>query len=236
MTNPKKEIREYLNDLIKRLLFIKGLDRQLKIIKDWESANRVESLNIGAYFFRLVAYSFNRTILIELCKFFSDREEKSIIDFLKKAREHSPSIEPAKLKPLSLKREKLKPEIYLVIIDKHEKLIASQKEVINNLNNHRDKALAHSDAKYFADLEKLYEKFPLETKEIDELMEIATDILRNQNNCLFEYGLDIIVDSSRGVNNVLQYVRAYKRILDDEDLNGANFLKYKWDDYKKDKK
>jgi len=84
MTDPKKEIREYLSKLIDQLLYIDGLDEQLKIIKDWESIDKYEALNHGGYFFRLVTYSFNRTILIELCKLFSDKEQKSIIDFLKK--------------------------------------------------------------------------------------------------------------------------------------------------------
>lgn len=237
MTNPKKEIREYLSNLIKQLLYINGLDEQLKIIKDWESENKFEALNIGGYFFRLVAYSFNRTILIELCKLFSDKKkQKSIVDFLKKAREHTSSIEASKFNPASQKREILKPEVYHSYIDEQEKLITSKNKIIINLKTHRDKALAHSDSAYFSDPEKLYKNFPLDTEEIDELMKVATEILRYQHVYLLESDLEIKVYSVRSIDAVLQYVRAYKRILDDKEINGAEFLRYKWDDYKKDKK
>lgn len=236
MTNPKKEIREYLSNLIKQLLYINGLDEQLKIIKDWESENKYEALNIGGYFFRLVAYSFNRTILIELCKLFSDNEHKSIVDFLKKAREHTSSIEASKFNRTSQKREILKPEVYHSYIDEQEKLITSKSKIIISLKTHRDKALAHSDSAYFSNPEKLYENFPLDTKEIDELMKVATEILRYQHVYLLESDLEIKVYSVRSIDTVLQYVRAYKRILDDKDGGGAEFLRYKWDDYNKDKK
>lgn len=236
MKNPKKEIREYLSNLINQLQYIIGLDEQLEIIKDWESKDKFEALNIGGYFFRLVAYSFNRTILIELCKLFSDREQKSIIDFLQNARKYSSSIEPVKFKLTTQKREILTKEEYNSYIDKQEELIASKDEILITLKAHRDKALAHSDAEYFSEPENLYKNFPLEAEEIDELLEVATEILENHYLYLLEADLEIKVFSIRSADAVLEYVRAYIRILNDEEIDGAEFLKYKWDDYKKDKK
>lgn len=232
MKNPKKEIREYLTNLIKQLLYVNGLDEQLKIIKSWESVDKYEALNHGGYFFRLVAYSFNRTILVELCKLFSDKEQKSIIDFLKKAKENSVAIEPSKFNPELQNREVLKPEIYCGYIEEQEKMISSKAEIITNLKTHRDKALAHSDSEYFSDPEKLYANFPLEGKEIDDLISTAKEILRYQHVYLFESDLEIKVYSIHSLNEVLQYTRAYKRILDDKVKGGAEYLRYKWDDYK----
>jgi len=94
MTNPKKELRDYLKILIHRLLYIKGINKQLKLIKEWEIPERVAALEIGSYFYKLVAFSFNRTLLIELCLLLDGREEKSIVDWLTKALEHSKAIEP----------------------------------------------------------------------------------------------------------------------------------------------
>lgn len=231
MINPHEEIRDYLSRLINQLLYIQGLHEQLKIIEEWESQDKYESLDIGRYFFRLVAYSFNRTILIELSKLFSDKEQKSIIDFLKKAKENASSISPTTFDREKFQRVALKLCEYKCIIDEQMKKILSKEVAIRKIKAHRDKALAHSDAEFFLNPGKLNEKYPLEFKEVDELMEIAIEILRYQNVYLFESDLDIKVYSTSNVESVLQYVRAFKRILEDEIIGGAKNLKYKWDSY-----
>ena len=88
MQDPKNEIRDYLNKLIHRLLYVKGLNKQLKFLKEWETPNRIIALEIGSYFFRLAGFSFYRTLLIELCLLLDDREEKCIVDFLIKTKEY----------------------------------------------------------------------------------------------------------------------------------------------------
>jgi hypothetical protein len=50
MVNPKLELRDYLKKLIIRLLYIKGMNKQLKLLKEWETPSRIIALEIGAYF------------------------------------------------------------------------------------------------------------------------------------------------------------------------------------------
>jgi hypothetical protein len=126
MSNPKEDIKDYLKKLIRQFIFIKSLDKQLKLISEWESPQRIIALNIGSHFFRLVTYSFNRTIMIELYKLFPDKEQKSILDFLDYAQKYSDVIEPSRFSPESQAREKANQEEYLKVIDEHKKLIESK--------------------------------------------------------------------------------------------------------------
>ena len=157
MSKLKEEMKDYLKKLIRQFLFVKSLDKQLKLLSDWETPQRVEALNIGSHFFRLINYSFSRTIMIELCQLFSDKEQKSILDFLSKVQKHYSHIKPSKFNPKKQLRERIGKEEYLKIIKEHMDLVDSKKEIIANLKAHRDKSLVHSDSEYFGDLKKLYE-------------------------------------------------------------------------------
>ena len=121
MKNPKEEIREYLKKLINRLLYVKGLNKQLKLLKEWETPNRIKALEIGSYFFRLVGFSFHRTLLIELCLLLDEREDRCIVDWLQKAKEHASSIEPTTFNQSSFKRE-------ILSIDKFKQIIIEQED------------------------------------------------------------------------------------------------------------
>jgi len=231
MSEPKEGVRTYLNKLIRQFLFVKSLDKQLKLISEWETPQRFVALNIGSHFFRLVTYSFNRTILIELCKLFSDKEQKSIVDFLNIVKKHSRVIGPSRFNPESQNREETMQEDYLNVIDDHIKLIESKQEIISNLKAHRDKILTHSDAKYFDDLEKLYEKYPLEASEVDELITTAKNILECHHVYLLESDLKIEVNSTSDVDTVLWHTRAFKRVWEDKRATSLYPYLYKLDDY-----
>lgn len=231
MGEPKEDIRDYLKKLIRQFLFIKSLDKQLKLISEWESPQRIVALNIGSHFFRLVTYSFNRTIMIELCKLFSDKEQKSLVDFLVYAQKHSAVIEPSRFNPESETREPKSQEKYLKVIDGHIKLIESKQEIITNLKGHRDKLLAHSDANYFDDLEKLYEKYPLESNEVDDLISTAKDILESHHVYLLESHLEIEVHSTSDVDTILWHTRGFKRVWEDKRATSLYPNLYKLDDY-----
>lgn len=235
MINPKKEMRDYLNNLIQQQFFINGLNKQLKIFQDWKTDDRVESLNIGAYFFRLVTYSFNRTIIIELCKLLSDKEGKSITDFLIKSKGHYNSIEPTTFNTTLQQREKIKKVEYLKTIEEQENIIFSKKDIINNIKAHRDKVLVHSDASYFKDRNKLYEDYPFYVNQVDELLTITGDILNSHHIMLLESDLEMEISSLSNVDSILTYVRAYHRIINDPAMEKHDPLKYKWDDYNKSK-
>ena len=231
MQNPKVELREYLSKLITRLLYIKGMNKQLKLLKEWETPNRIIALETGAYFFRLVGFSFNRTLLIELCMLFDDREEKCIVDWLNKAKEHSKSLEPTLFNPESEKQEILNSEIYQKIVNEQQDLIASKKEIIDRVKNRRDKALAHSDAKYFNKPDDLYVKFPLSIEEIEDLIKTATEILRMQYVYLFESDLDIQVHALTNIDRILSHIRGFQRVWHDKRATSLYPYLYKEDDF-----
>lgn len=225
MTNPRNQLRDYLSRLINRYLYIKSIDRQLKLIAKWKTPSRVEALNIGAYFFKLVTYSFSRTILIELCKLVSDKEEKSLVDWLEKAAEHAASIEPTRYNPSYSEgeREPIEPKEYRAIIDSQKAQLDGQKEIIDRIKNHRDKALAHSDTAYFNNPNALYEHYPLSTNDIDSLMDTVSEILREHHSCLFEADVHLEVVSGHNVDTVLRYTRAWHRARRDRDLINLGF-------------
>ncbi|UCH64930.1 MAG: hypothetical protein JSW63_09975 [Ignavibacterium sp.] len=231
MQNPNSELRDYLIKLIVRLLYIKGLNKQLKFLKEWETPKRIIALEIGAYFFRLVGFSFNRTLLIELCMLLDAREEKCIIDWLAKAKEHSKSLEPSIFNPEIQKREILNTDAYKKIISEQQETITSKKEIIDRVKGRRDTALAHSDASYFNKPDDLYVKFPLSTEEIDGLINMATEILRMQHVYLFESDLDIQVHATSNIDTVLWHTRGFKRVWHDKRAKSLYPGWYKLDDF-----
>ncbi len=231
MKNPKNELHEYLTKLIQRLLYIKGLNKQLKLLKEWETPNRIVALEIGSYFFKLVGFSFYRTILIELCLLFDEREDKGLGDWLNKAKEHARAIEPSVYNADSGKREILNPESYQKIISEQQKLINAIKGIIDNIKGRRDTTLAHSDAKYFKSPEDTYVNFPLTNDDIESAIETATQILRIQHVYLFGSDLDIQVHATSNIDTILWHTRGFKRVWQDKRAVSLYPGLYKLDDY-----
>jgi|WetSurMetagenome_2_1015567.scaffolds.fasta_scaffold123749_1 hypothetical protein len=232
MTNPKNEIREYLQKLIHRLLYVKGLSKQLKLLKEWETQERIIALELGSYFFKLVQFSFYRTLLIELCLLLDDREEKCIVDFLVKANEHAQVIEPKRFNIEKWKRETLNTKEYQEIVSKQQKLVESKKETINNIKGRRDTSLAHSDAKFFNNPDDTYIKYPLSDENIEGLIELATEILRMQHVYLFDSDLDIQVYATSNIDTILWHIRGFNRLWHDPRARDLHPGLYKQDDYK----
>jgi len=225
LKDPGNQLRDYLEKLIRRFLYVKSLDRQLKLINEWDTPKRVEALNTGSTFFRLVTYTFARIILIELCKLVSDKEEKSLVDWLNKAKDHATSIEPTRYNPdySEREREPVKPEEYRRIISEQQAQLDANKNVINRIKAQRDKALAHSDAAYFNDPGTLYEHYPLSADDIDALMDTVSEILRTHHIHLLKADIDMEVHSLSNVDTILRLARAFSRAYKDRDLIAKGF-------------
>lgn len=231
MQDPKSEIRLYLDKLIHRLLHIKGINKQLKILKDWETPERIIALEIGSYFFKLVGFSFYRTLLIELCLLLDDREEKCIVDFLKKAKVHAKEIDPKKFNITTYKRELVGYQEYQNKVEEHQELLISRNDIIKNIKGRRDTSLAHSDAKFFNNPNDIYIKYPLSDDNIDELIELATEILRTQHLYLMDSDLDIQVHATSNIDTILWHIRAFNRVWHDKRAKDLFPYIYKVDDY-----
>jgi len=231
MIDPKNEIRAYLNKLINRLLYVKGLNKQLKLLREWETPNRIIALEIGSYFFRLVGFSFYRTLLIELCMLLDDREEKCINDFLIKANENAKAIEPKRFNLKSGRREITNFTEYQNVIREQQELIISKKNIVDNIKGRRDTSLAHSDATYFNNPDDIYVKYPLSDENIEDVIELATEILRMQHVYLLDSDLDIQVHVTSNIDTILWHTRGFNRVWFDERARPLHPGLYKLDDY-----
>ena len=238
MNNPKVELRKYLDSLIHRYLNIKSLQQQLESIFKWETPAKIEALNLGAYFFQLVIYSLSRIVLVELSMFLSEKETRSLLDWLKKAKEHAASLNPTCYNPSYSdgEREPIKPDEYRALIDDQISQLQDKIEVIEIIKTRRDKAIAHLDKAYFDEPKALDKDYPLSDDDIDDLMKVVSSILRKHYSCLFEADMRMEVMSIHNVDTVLKYARAFMRARRDFNLIEKGFkpVLYMRDDYKEE--
>lgn len=234
MRDPINQMKEYLNILIFRFLHIKSLYNQVKIIYSWDTPNRISALESGAYFYELVLYSFNRTIVLELCKLTSVREDKSLFDWLNKAKIHVESLEPSIYLPEEGTREIIQNHKYKSLIDDEIEELNNHRSIIDTLKTRRDKDIAHSDSTYFNDPYKLSTMFPLNDIDIKNLMETISSILQKQHTLIFHSHLMMDISSLHNIDTILNSTRAFNRVWKDRNLTrdlGVKVYKYREDDY-----
>jgi len=235
LTNPKKELREYLGKLINHFIFIKHIDDDLKLMLTWEK--RPFGINVlveGASFFNLVQRTFNQTFLIELCKFIDEDEQKSLRDFLNKSRENEKPLQATSIKIIAdaFNHKVIPPDEYVSIVNNQIVKLESHKAVIDNLKARRNKVLAHTDAAFFNNPDKHYEKYPLMTEDIDKLLKTTEEILFEQGLYLLGSDSDFALYTTSGVDRVLEFMRAYYIIIQENSDN----IKYRFDEYYQKKK
>lgn len=224
MNNPKEKLRDYLDQIIHRFLNTKSLFHELKRINSWSTPERLETLNHGYYFFQLSTYSMTRIYLVELATILSEREERSLIDWLKKAREHATSICPTRYNPnFKGEREPIKAKEYQSLIDQNRSELDSHENVITRIKAWRDKLIAHLDKTYFDNPSAIYMDYPINNTEIDQLIEIVSKILHEHYLYLFKADLRMEILSEMNVDSVLIYVRAFQRIRNDKNLIKSGF-------------
>ena len=232
MTNPKVELREYLNKLIKRFLFISEMKEESENMTAWMTRpDGINALQEGASFFNLVQRSFDQTLLIELCKFIDEDEDKSLLDFLNKAKECAKPLEPTRYNLEEMKHEIISERSFCDIIDKQLEKVETHSKIIKNLKARRHKVLAHSDASFFNNPNNHYEKYPLLVDDINQLIETLETILNEQGVYLLKSDIDMKIKTTMGIDRVLEFMRAYYRIIQEDNES----IKYRWDNYDKDK-
>ncbi|MHB2154386.1 AbiU2 domain-containing protein [Calditrichota bacterium GD2] len=235
MENPEKQLKEYLEKLIFRFIYIHSLHKQVLLILEWERPDRIIALQIGSYFFELTLFSFRRTIILELCKLLSEREDKSLLDWLKKAKKNAKALKPSVYSPgikTSDSRRILKPYEYIEIIEKQISNIHKYDSIIQTLITRRDKDIAHSDRTYFNEPKKLHDLFPISDLDISSLLNTISEILRRHYSLLFHADITLDVSSTSNVDTVLTYIRAFDRVWHDKRLTrdfGIRVVEYKQD-------
>ena len=235
MKNPKIELTRYLKILIQRFLNTKSLYKELKRIHGWRTPARIEAYNLGAYSFELAEYSLFRIVLVEISALLSEKEERSLVDWLKKAREHARSLEPTRYLPSDRggERQPINEKTYRALIGKQEDRLAAHRDVIGRIKAWRDKAIAHLDSVYFNSPKALDEDYPLTYPDIDRIMDEVSEILRKHHSCLFGADLRMEILSTRNVDSVLNYARAFQRVRKDRVLIKKGFrpVTYLGDEY-----
>ena len=128
--------------------------------------------------FSLPLYSVSRIVLVELSMFLSEKEERSLLDWLYKAKEHAGSMKPTRYNADLRRQEPMKIEEYRSLIDDQIAQLHANKKVIDKIKAHRDKAIVHLDKKYFDSAESIDRIYPLGDKDIDVLMDTVSGVLR----------------------------------------------------------
>lgn len=226
MKNPDVYLREYLENLLYNFITCKENYQQLDEFFNWVKTNGNETVEQAEHFYYLVFYNFRKVLLLELYKLFSDREERSIVDWLCKASTHANNLNLVHIDPW-IDDEKSKTKInvddYKEIIDKHKKTIKSQSHLIENLKNLRDKSFAHADKEFFQESADVDKYFPIKWSEIESLIKCAGNILTDHYELLFntEYSTDVLIGG--GIESVLKSSRAFSRIRKNKKLLYSGF-------------
>ena len=225
MNNPREELREYLKQIVHRFLNTKSLFCELKRINAWSTTpEREDALNHGAYFFQLTTYSMTRIYLVELAAILSEKEERSLIDWLRKACVHARSICPSRYNPNGKnEREVIKENEYREIIDQNISDLDSFDDLINRIKSWRDKFIAHFDKSFFDTPKAIYEKYPITNSEIDELIECVAQILHEHYSYLFHADSRMEILSETNVDSILRYVQAFQKVWKDKKLINNGF-------------
>ena len=238
MKDPHDALRCYFEKLIYRYLNINSLRQQIHSISEWttnaESPDNIEAFNLGHYFFQLATYSVSRIVLVELSMFLSEKEERSLLDWLYKAKEHAGSMKPTRYNADLRRQEPMKIEEYRSLIDDQIAQLHANKKVIDKIKAHRDKAIVHLDKKYFDSAESIDRIYPLGDKDIDVLMDTVSGVLRKHYRCLLGASVNLEVKGVWNVETVLTYARAWMRARRDSALIEKGFrpVDFERDDYK----
>lgn len=237
MINPHDELRSYFNKLIDRYLNINSLRQQPNSVSEWttntKSPDNIEAFNLGHYFLQLANYSISRIVLVELSMFLSEKEDRSLLDWLCKTKEHAGSMKPTRYDANLSRQEPIKPEKYRAVIDDHIAQLRTKKDVINRIKAHRDKMIVHMDRKCFDNTESIERDYPLTEPEIDDLMDRVSCILREHYSCILRADVSLEVRSIHNVGKLLEYARAWMRVRRDPDFVNKGFrpVDYERDDY-----
>jgi hypothetical protein len=225
MKNPKIQLRAYLNILFHRFLNTKSLYQELMRIYEWKAPNRFAAYSLGAYSFELAEYSLLRIVLVEMAALLSENEDRSLVDWLKKAREHAACLEPRCYNPgySGGGRQPVKVEEYRTMIDGHKNRLDVEQEVIDRIKARRNKTIAHFDSAYFSNPKAVDKRYPLTYSDIKRLMDVVSEILRKHYSYLFNTDPRMEILSVENIDKVLNYARAFQRVRKDRTLIKKGF-------------
>lgn len=223
MNNPDVELRDYLKLLIGRVLAIKSTSQELRSSLEWRKGEKLETYRLGSYFLDLAAYSMSRTMLVELAAMLSSTEDRSLVDFLIKAREHAKQLNPTRENRTTKQRETVAVVEFQSIIDDQLEALRQLDPIVNRIKARRGKSIVHFEKRYFDDSKQLYADFPLDNSDIDSVLETIDIVFKSHHSLLLAAGISMNVVSVHTLKTLLKYARAFQRARKDRDLIDKGF-------------
>lgn len=224
MKSPETIMREYLKKLLTRYFHISSMQRQLSDLERWRTGERRKALVRGASFFNWASYALSRTMLVELSALLSPEADRSLIDWLGKAKMHANAIKPTRYNAnCADERERISKDDYSKIVEGHLDRFAQQQDTIDQIKAHRDKSIAHFDKPYFDSPERIQQDYPLSKKEVQVLLDSACDVIKEHYGYLFESDMDMEVHTAHTLDAVLEYTLGFIRAQDDTGLLEKGF-------------
>lgn len=211
MNDPYNTMRGYFDNLVNRYQMMESLLKQTTILSQWRNSPHIEALHLGWHFYTLVSFSFARTVLVEICNFVSEKEERSLVDWLNKAAVHAKAIKPTKYIPNSIggDREPVSIGEYRTNITEQLGQLGQHSVIFNRLRIHRDKAIAHADSCVFDNPKKHYKEYPLNIEELAEVLGTIKDILTAQYSYIHGISSSLDIMSLNNVDSVISKSYAF---------------------------
>ncbi|MFW7187532.1 hypothetical protein [Lysinibacillus sp. BNK-21] len=174
-------INQFVDDvegLLKELYELNSYYLLNKYLKEKKNQKEnLELMNKAPAFFGLTIHSFQYSAIMGLARLFepSSRGSKNINKFLNFIEGNHKKI--FSNDPITKEKLGRKSDIDESTVINDRERLNEVEPIISNLIAWRDKAFAHNDKKFFKDRGALGKEFPITYKEIENLIELAAEIL-----------------------------------------------------------
>lgn len=221
MQDPKVQLTDWLDRLVNKCLWVNAIRRELNTIHDWAASGRFEPLEAGRFFFRLVQWSLADKLYLDVTNLAAERECQSLPRWLDQARTHGSLLMPVRYDFVQEDYVPLSVDEYHIELAEHTSKLKGLQSVVDAALARRDKHIAHWDRKYFTDPDKFQEDFPLDSREVELLIDTLAEILAHHHARIKRSGIEMNIHSGRRVDVVLNHVRAAQRMWKDGRLLAA---------------
>ncbi|MFB4168255.1 hypothetical protein [Virgibacillus sp. JSM 102003] len=204
-------VKQFVNDvegLLEELYQLNSFYLLNKYLK--QKSNQEDNLNAmnkAPAFFNLTIHSFQYSSIMGLAKIFepASRDSKSINNFLNFVESNHKKI----FLNDSTTKKKLGRTLNIdeSTIIKHKEKLCEVEPIVKNLLSWRDKSFAHNDKRYFKDREALGRDFPITYKEIENLIQLAAEILNTYQVGYNGNSTHIIPSNTYDVDKVINALR-----------------------------
>ena len=186
MHNPEHQLKEYLAEIKKKVLWLISKKETYWYLRECENTPYSQVFDSHPAFWGNVITALDTDLFVNLATLYDERSERNLVDYLKQVKMHCGSlVSDSRLREFE------------AAIDEQMAKIADAQNIVGTLKTHRDKYYAHWDKRYFGKSDRLTTEHPLNVDELSELIDTAREIVRKQYSFIFKAHLD----SSSPVNS-----------------------------------